>query len=248
MKIKLLISLLFSCLTIIQFIGCSGSNQTTSGTGVGNPEKTTVSFFTRSSVNENAKDSFTVSNNEGLTFTIKEAYINALEIHFIYNGGAIDFKGPYKFNAFSGESEPSINFNTLLEVPYTGLDFIVESEKENSGAYSTELYGTFIYNSQVRNFTIKSMIKGNQKDHFDIENGPVELAPYLNNIFKIDLDVELWLKDLQIKDYLDDQTLPLDANGDLVVDSNSDWKAAKEIAKDIKKAIFKSGNLSVTQE
>ncbi len=248
MKTKQFILLLLLFIAAIQFVGCSGSNNTTSGTGVGNPGKTTVSFITRSSIDENAIDSFTISSEEGLTFTIKEAYINAREIHFMHNGGSTNFEGPYKFNAFNGESDPKIDFDNLPDYLYTGLDFIAEVDKDVNDIYSIELYGTFIYKSISRNFSMKLNIKGNAKDKYSLEGGPAKLNFNTNNIFQIDLEVDGWLQNIKLKDYLDNNTLSLESNGDLVIDENSDWKASKEIAKDVKKNIFKSGKLFLIQQ
>lgn len=245
MKIRSIIQILLSCWLISLLVGCSSGSNTASGTGVGNPGKTTISFITRSSSNQQATDSFTVTTSDGLIFTIKEAFITAKEVYFIHESGSILKSGPYRFNAITGESEPAINFNELPDYSYTGLDFIVETDAEENDVYSLELSGTFVYNSQLRDFTIKSSIKGNQKDQYDLENGPLNLDFNLTNIFKIDLEVEQWLNNVEIKDSLDNNVISLNSDGSLTIDKDTDWKAAKEVAKRIKKNIFKSGKLTL---
>lgn len=243
MNIKKLILLSLVSFSLISQIGCSSSTNTTSGTGVGNPGKTTVSFVSRSYTNKDQTDSFSVVGGDGLNFTIKSAFITAEKIYFNHEGGSILKEGPYKFNAFNGEAEPIINFNDLPDNVYTGLDFIVEIKDNVNDFYSVELNGTFIYNSQLRNFSMKLNIKGNQKDKYSLEEGPSQLNFNTINIFKIDLEVDGWLNNIYLKNYLDNETLTFEQNGDLIIDEYSDWKAAKEIAKDVKKNIFKSGKL-----
>lgn len=245
---KSLITLFTTTLCLTFLFGCSNSGDTTAGTGVGNPGKTTISFVTRSITQNDLTDSFTVFTADGLQLTIKSAYITAKEIYFKYEGGSLLKKGPFQFNAFNGESEPKINFDNLPNHTYTGIDFIVETEEDNNNTYSVELYGTFLYNSKLNNFSMKLNIKGNAKDKYDLEDGPAKLNFNSENIFKIDLEIDGWLNNIHLKDYLDNKILNLEPNGDLIIDENSDWKAAKEIAKDIKKNIFKSGKLYLIQQ
>lgn len=270
MKMKKLIFLALTSLSLILSIGCSGNGDTASGTGVGNPGKTTVALLADTNSLRNQK-TFDIISADSLPMTIDDAKFIAKEIRFLLNDEysadnlelpdnlisldtAIAYIGIVIFDAISGTSTPSLSEFELPEAKYVGLDLILEDDSTKVplefNGYVINVNGTFTYKDTVRNYEMWLNVHDANRDLYKINGSPIFISNQNNSRFEIVLYANKWLENIYLKQHIEEGQIDLNIDGDMIIDSQIDKDKSNHIYpqfnRQVKQNIFKSGEIKIT--
>ncbi len=270
MKINPLIFLLIISISAIQFAGCSGGSDTASGTGVGNPGKTTVSLYA-DTTNSRADRILRIKTEDSLPLSIDDARFVAKEIRFLLNDEysadtldlasnlisldtAIAYRGTIIFDAITSTSSPSISDIELPEAKYVGLDLILEDDStkvpEEFKGYVININGTFDYKDTVRDYDMWLNVHEENRDLYKIKGEPIFISKSNHSKFEIVLYANMWLENIYLKQHIEEGQIALNSDGSMTIDSRIDKDEHTHIYEQfnrvVKQNIFKSGEIKIT--
>lgn len=272
MKIRNLILLSLVSFTLITQTGCSGGGDTASGTGVGNPGKTTVALLA-DTIYSRSNKVLKIKTEDSLPITIDDARFVAKEIRFLLNDEysaddlelpsnlisldtAIAYTGTVVFDAITGTSTPSLSQFELPEAKYVGIDLILEDDStkvpSEFNGYVINICGTFIYENLERDYSMWLNVHETNRDLYKIKGDPVFISQKNSSRFDIILYANKWLENIYLKQHIEEGQIALNSDGSMTIDGNIDkdehTHIYEQFNRQVKQNIFKSGEISITIE
>jgi hypothetical protein len=182
---------------------------------------------------------YQIQDGGGMLIMIDTAYVNVQKIHFMLEGSEDpslllkDFAGSlsydsesiildkkFVFELVAGASYPSICSLSIPKAKYTGIKLEPDA---NGGAsigpfsdsFSVTLVGEYIYQDTLHYFRMSYRMDSPLIFRSDSSNFNVSRDSTLH--LRIALDVRTWLIDIDLKNCLDNNSLPRQPNGDLLL-------------------------------
>ncbi len=164
------------------------------------------------------------------------------ETQFSCDKEHIILDGPFVFNALTGLSTPSFDSIQLPEAKYTGIKLHVLDNSSLEG-HAIEVAGTFLYKDATRTFSIR--MEEDLIALFKYKGPAFQITKGDSTNFLLALNADQWLQYISVKNYLDNNLIVLDQNGNLIVDKTTNTNPYKEFKKAFKSNIIKSGILII---
>lgn len=254
---------------------CSLNDSMAGGTGVGNPGNTTVSIiadtgFVITDESRNASPSsnkilpqqLPITDMDSLTFLASSILMTVEKIYFVLDNKEngydllaglnetpftcdkqhIILDGPFVFDALTGLSTPSFDSIQLPEAKYTGIKLHILDNSSLEG-HAIEVAGTFLYKDVIRTFSIR--MEENLLALFKYKGPAFQITKGDSSNFLLVLNADQWLQYMSVKNYLDNDLIVLDQNGNLTVDKTTNTDPYKEFTKAFKLNIIRSGTLII---
>lgn len=253
-------------------LSCSFSDPMAGGTGVGNPT-VTVSLFADTayavsdgipspSLHNRVSRQLPIIDEDSLVLLAEAMIITVEKIHFFLdtsensyalleklNDGRFDadsesiiMNGPFTFDVLTGASIPPIDSARLPAAKYTGIKLHI-TNLSNINDYAIEVAGTFEYKDADRNFSI--LMEENANAFYKFDGPAFQISEDDSVKFLLFLDADEWLSSVSLKGYLDNNTISLDSNGNLVIDKSTNASPYKDFKKSFKSNIIRSGYLHI---
>ena len=254
---------------------CSLNDSMAGGTGVGNPGNTTVSIIADTGfvITDDSRSASTTSNNilpqqlpimdmDSLTFLATSILITVERVYFVLDNKEngydllagleetpftcdkqhIILDGPFVFDAMTGVSTPSFDSIQLPEAKYTGIKLHI-LDNSSLEEHAIGIAGTFLYKDAVRTFSIR--MEEDLHALFKYKGPAFQITKGDSTNFLLVLNADQWLQYMSVKNYLDNNLIVLDQNGNLTVDKTTNTDPYKEFTKAFKSNIIKSGILII---
>lgn len=254
---------------------CSLNGSMAGGTGVGNPGNTTVSIIADTGfvITDESRSASTASNKilpqqlpimdmDSLVLMASSILITVERISFVLDDSEngydilenldetpfscdkehIILDGPFIFDVLTGLSTPSFDSIQLPEAKYTGMKLYILNNSSLED-HAIEVTGTFVYNDTTRNFSIK--MEEDLLALFKYKGPAFQISKDDSINFLLILNADQWLMYISLKEYLDNNVISLDQNGNLLIDKTTDTGPYKNFKKAFKSNIIKSGILII---
>ncbi len=198
-------------------------------------------IFTVDSMTVHAEKIHFVKNNIDLSRTNSDSIYNVSIVSPIYSNDII-LQGPYFFNAMSGRSQPPIDTFNLPEGKYSGIKVHINNAEtaHNPDGSAIEMAGTFVYNENKYQFNFK--FKNNGTTYYKYKGPAFNVSEGDSTLFTLVLNAQQWLSKVNLKQALDDSTISIDQNNNLIIDSTTNANPYKIL----KNSVIKSGYLVIT--
>lgn len=136
-----------------------------------------------------------------------------------YDTESIILEKSFVFELVSGTNYPSLCSLSIPEAKYTGIKLEPDSEGGISGpfsdGFSTTIVGQFLYHDSVHAFKLGFSMDA--PIHLKHDRGAINVSRTATAHFQIVLDVNTWLVGINLKSCIDNNSLPRQPNGDLVL-------------------------------
>lgn len=261
-------------ISVILF-NCSLNDSMAGGTGVGNPGNTIVSIIADTGfvITDYNRETSVSSGNilpqqipimdmDSLTFLASSILITVERTYFVLDNKEngydllagldetpftcdkehIILDGPFIFDALTGLSTPSFDSIQLPEAKYTGIKLRI-LDNSNLEGHAIEVAGTFLYKDVTRTFSIR--MEEDLLALFKYKGPAFQITKGDSTNFLLVLNADQWLQYMSVKNYLDNDLIVLDQNGNLTVDKTTNTDPYKEFKKAFKSNIIKSGILII---
>ncbi len=230
--------------SLLLFSDCS-LDPMAGGTGVGNPNSVaTMAIIADTGISRSDEyDELPILDKDSLVLIVKTANLLTNKITFMQDREPYRDKidGPIIFDALKGTSIPSLDSIPLTAGIYTGIKLHLHNTDTVMGGNTIILAGIFAYKDTIRNFSIQ--LDHTLNPHFKFDGGPVTVSENDTINFELVLNADLWLYNITLKKYLDEGSITLNQNGDLVIDKTTNTELYKVLKQDIRDNIINSGIL-----
>jgi hypothetical protein len=153
-------------------------------------------------------------------------------------------KGPFIFDALTGESNPSVDAFSMPETDYTGIKLYIGPGSGEKCAI--DISGTFEYESSIREFALCLSLDVGAL--YKKTGAPFRVLQKDTTHIAIILDAARWLSGIEFKKCLDNGLLPLDSEGNLTITDNSGSAFCSNIDARIRVNIITTGRLKTSQD
>lgn len=252
-------------------LGCQGG-EVAGGTGIGNPSQGTVTFALKATSGQqqlakvadggvrNPDSAFAVADLGGTVFTIHSSLANLGYVKFKLPDGIacsqdiesaceqddIKVTGPFVVDLMSGTLLPEIGPFKVPAGMYRRAEMRLEALESGAPTPQPQLLGrsmiisgTFVYAGKTdRTFSISLDFD----EEIAFESGSMSVKPDILNKFLLLFNVDEWMAKADITKCLDDSTLVLDPQGNLLIDKQNKCEGLEQVLKDGVKASGDLGN------
>jgi hypothetical protein len=186
-----------------------------------------------------AGQGYQIQDSGGMLMMIDTAYVNVQRIHFMLDSSADpslllkNFAGilsqdsesiildkPFVFELVTGASYPSVCSLRIPEAKYSGIKLEPHADDGApvgpfSDSFSVTLVGEYIYQDTLHSFRISYRMDSPLIFRSDSGNANVSRDSTIH--FHIALDIRTWFVGIDLKSCLDNNALPRQPNGDLIL-------------------------------
>jgi hypothetical protein len=157
-------------------------------------------------------------------------------------------KGPFVFDAITGEADPIFDTLKLPVAEYRGIKLIIgcESGADTSLCKPITISGTFDCQDTARTFSFKILFSTMLL--YKYIGPPTLIDPNDTTLFEVTLNANGWLSGIDFAARLADSTIALDSLGNLALDAATATNGQKAIAGAIRDNIaesFKNAKLQI---